>query len=276
MSEVSVSNDPQTTLLGLELPEITTRFYSDDSSGQSTEADIKTFTGADIKTFTVNKNTMLLIKDPALDPKEQNDVDLSNLVAQLNSDRLFNAEEQAPQWFENYRKVLSKVCYWVIHGLEFQKYHSQEATFSLDKVAVETLLNILAGAPVEKVKAAVQGSIDKLRQLAAKGDPAANLFGTGKTGAKGAKVIIGYAYPGQSGPRLKLAAFYFKTDEHVTNALFFNIRSRDIDVWYATAEMEQSTNSYATPKPPSNKSQRELVRCKIGDRAEKELAVLEI
>ncbi|MFV2198383.1 hypothetical protein [Nocardiopsis sp. LOL_012] len=270
-SKMDTASDAEIGLLGLQIPEIgLDRFYS----GVPVQAPSEPTWQA--RKATVIDHKMMVVKDSGLNADQQSDVDLSQLLAQLNSDKLFSQESQMPKWFENYEKVLGKYCFWTIHGMEFQKYETSDSTFSLDKVAIQTLMNILSDVPKATIENLVKGAIDKIKGLAEKGDPDANLFGRGHSGAHGAKCMIGYAYPGQSGPRIKLAAFHFKIQEDITNLLAFKVRSRDTEVWYATAEMEQSTSTYTTIQPGSGKSQRQLVKEKVLGNAGNGLQELDI
>ncbi|MFI6515284.1 hypothetical protein ACIBF1_06930 [Spirillospora sp. NPDC050679] len=164
---------------------------------------------------------------------------------------------------------MGKVCYWKIHGLEFQEYKSSEATFSLNSIALETLeqitRNIPAGANVAStanIKAAVANTVNK---LAKKSDSEAKLIGRGYDGDQAAKLAIGYAYPDQSGPQIVMTAFYLKVEKNVTNILGTKFRTQDTRLWYATAEMEQSTAAFTAPQPKRGKSQRDLMRAKLGN-----------
>lgn len=275
-SEIKTAGEAERMLQTLALPEPTSgrplRFEDEGVSSYSSDGQART--------LTVIKNRALLVNDPKLTAEQQSDVDLSVLLAQLNSDKMYSQENQMPEWYKNYKKVLGNPCYWKIHGLEFQEYKSSEATFSLNSVALEVLEQIIRnlpiGANIAAIKSSVEGAINKLKKLAEKGDPAAQLIGRGYDGDQAAKLAIGYAYPGQSGPRIAMSAFYFKADKSVTNILGVKFRSQDTRVWYSSAEMEQSTALFTEKQPKSGKPMRELVRAKLGRAAEDELNELEI
>ncbi|WP_067820574.1 hypothetical protein [Actinomadura kijaniata] len=272
-SDVTSASEAESLLQTLELPEFTGwpggRFDDEGAVVYSGEGQAKT--------ATVVKNRMLLVNDPQLTAQQQSDVDLSTLLAQANSDKLYNQETQMPEWYTNYKKVMGRVCYWSIHGLEFKEYKSSEATFSLNSVALEVLEQIVRNLPnAASIRTTVADAINKLVKLAEKGDPKANIFGRGHDGDQAAKLAIGYAYPGQSGPRIVMSAFYFKATKDVTNLLVAKWRTQETRVWYSSAEMEQSTDLFTRPQPKSGRPQRELVREMLGKSAEDELKNLEI
>ncbi|KAB2346905.1 hypothetical protein [Actinomadura rudentiformis] len=272
-SDVASASEAEGLLQTLELPEFT--------GGQGErfdDAEAVVYSGdGQAKTATVVKNRMLLVSDPKLTAEQQSDVDLSTLLAQANSDKRYDQETQMPEWYRNYKQVMGKLCYWTIHGLEFQEYKSSEATFSLNSVALEVLEQIVRNLPnAAAIRTTVADAINKLVKLAEKGDPRANIFGRGHDGDQAVKLAIGYAYPGQSGPRIVMSAFYFKADKNVTNLLVAKWRTQETRVWYSSAEMEQSTALFTKPQPKSGKPQRELLRIKLGKAAEDELNKLEI
>src|SRR5688572_16363929 len=55
--------------------------------------------------------------------QSQSDVLNSTLLAQLNSDKLFDREGRTADWYKNYTTVLGKIG-WVIQGFGFSKFQS--------------------------------------------------------------------------------------------------------------------------------------------------------
>ncbi|MFI6515283.1 hypothetical protein ACIBF1_06925 [Spirillospora sp. NPDC050679] len=93
-SEVGTASEAKSLLQTLELPE--------PSSGQPLRFDdegVGFYSHNDMDEAVASfKNRMILVNDPKLTAQQQSDVVLSNLLAQLNSDKLYKQETQMPEW----------------------------------------------------------------------------------------------------------------------------------------------------------------------------------
>ncbi|MET8763357.1 hypothetical protein [Lentzea sp. NPDC004782] len=88
----------------------------------------------------------------------------SCLLAQLNSDKLFNRFDpgQLMDWYRNYTNVLSNIG-WVIQDFEFEHYQASGSTMSVSSAVFEILSAVLSGNDLKLVSAALN-SLAKLEK----------------------------------------------------------------------------------------------------------------
>ena len=82
------------------------------------------------------------------------------LLAQLAANKKFNREEQQVDWYSFYHNVLENVG-WVAKDFKFVKYNSSNASFSMDKVAIE----LLAAIATDDELLVIKGTLDALKKL---------------------------------------------------------------------------------------------------------------
>lgn len=83
-----------------------------------------------------------------LSGEDKQDVLDSMLLAQLAANKKIDREEQTKERYSYYSNVLQNVG-WIIQEMQFAKYNTTDATFTMDKVALELLAQIAGQAETD-------------------------------------------------------------------------------------------------------------------------------
>lgn len=91
------------------------------------------------------------------DVGKQNRADVQNsiLLAQLAADKKFNREKQTKEWYDYYRKVLSKVG-WVIQGFQFEQYQSNGETLKVSNAILDVIHDVASADEFKAVQRTIQ------------------------------------------------------------------------------------------------------------------------
>ena len=197
-----------------------------------------------------------------LDGQAQSDALNSTLLAQLNSDHMYDREKQTQEWYRNYTSVLGKVG-WVIQGFQFQKYNSSSQGLTMDKVVAEILQSMMTGNEL----AVALSAITALTSLA-KDDGRVNLFGHSTSSSSGGSFQLASATQENGVVAMNLGAFYTSYKTSQTNVLWWHYKSADVDIYKSGQGVTLNNDVY--------KQVRQPIIDKLGDKASTFIADLPI
>lgn len=155
----------------------------------------------------------------------QSDVLNSTLLAQLNSDYMYDREKKTEDWYKNYVYVLGKVG-WVIQGFEFQKYNSSSQGLTMDKVVIQIVEAMMTGNEL-----AVATSAIKALNGLADDDGRIKLFGHSTSSDSGGSFQIASATEQNGAVAMKLGAFYMSYKTNQTDVLWWHYKSANVDIY---------------------------------------------
>ncbi len=167
--------------------------------------------------------------------QNRQDVLNSTLLAQLAADKQFNRETNVMDWYNYYSTVLGKVG-WVTQGFNWQKYSSQEMSFTMDKAVLE----IAAAALTGQEELVVTAALDAMKNLPEK-DGRLTLFNHSASSDTEGNFQISVCTETNGAVAMKTMAFYYNTEQQSTDVLFFNFSSNSTTLNQAT--VVQSLNS---------------------------------
>jgi hypothetical protein len=194
--------------------------------------------------------------------QSQSDVLNSTLLAQLNSDKLFDREARTADWYRNYTSVLGKVG-WVIQDFGFAKFQSSSQGLTMDKVVLEMVKSLMSGNGLEVAGAAIKA----LDALADK-DGRIALFKRSSQKSSGGSFQIGTASERNGALAMQLVASYmnFKTSE--TGVLWFSYKSSSVDIYKSGQTVTLNKDVYGQV--------RQSIISKLGGNAQSEIMSLDI
>ncbi|KUL35915.1 hypothetical protein [Actinoplanes awajinensis] len=144
----------------------------------------------------------------------------ATLLAQLAANAKFDREQDPINWTRFYGKVLENVGF-VVPEFSFFGLRSKDARFSMDQAVLKVIAAILTPTQVELAKA----SFDALQSLRSD-DRRLQIFRRNSSDNRSGNFQISSVGESSAGiVSLKLNAFFFKTDEQVTDVLWFKFRS---------------------------------------------------
>jgi hypothetical protein len=148
------------------------------------------------------------------------DVLNATLLAQLAANAQYDREQEPIPWTRYYGRVLENIGF-VVPEFSFFGLRSKEARFSMDEAVLKVIAAIMTQRQVELAKASIEAiqslrSDDRRLQIFRRNssDNRAGNFQISSVGESAAGIVS-----------LKLSAFHFKTDEQVTDVLWFRFRS---------------------------------------------------
>jgi hypothetical protein len=148
------------------------------------------------------------------------DVLNSALLAQLAANVKFDRESDPISWTKFYTRVLENVG-WVVPEYSFFGLRSNEARFSMDAALIKVITAIMTPRQVDLVKDAVE-ALQALRP----DDRRLTIFRRNSVEQKAGNFQVDSV--GESANHIvsmKLCAFHFKTDETVTDVLWWRFKS---------------------------------------------------
>jgi len=186
-------------------------------------------------------------------PQSQRDTLNSALLAQLAANVQFDRESDTVNWYSFYRNVLENIG-WVIQDFNFTKFHSDSASFTMDKV----VLDVLAAIASQDEVAVVQATIDAMRALD-KGDGRLTLFESESHSASAGNLQICVANEIGGILSMKIAAAYFSSQQNVTNVLWFSFSSGSSELYTGSQNISLNKQIYGQV--------RSAIVQKLGDKA---------
>lgn|ERR1700733_634517 len=155
----------------------------------------------------------------------------STLLAQLNSDKLYNRFDptQVIEWYKNYTSVLSKVG-WDMQDFSFQNFEASGSTFSIDTAIIEIVSSFLAGPEV----AVVEATLEALSKLKSE-DPWYTVWDSNSHKANGGnfQIVACNDEEGKGGLVMGCSAYAFTTTETSLRFLWTDYHSSDTKLQYA-------------------------------------------
>lgn len=197
-----------------------------------------------------------------LSKTHQSDVLNSTLLAQLAANKKYDRESQTKEWYGFYRNVLENVG-WVIQEFDFTKFNDNSASFSVDEVVIK----LLAAIATQNDIAVVAETIEAMKALGSD-DGRVKLFDHNSTNLQKGNFQIGVANDADGVVVMKMAAFYFNTDQSVTNVLWFRFQSANTSMYQSKQVINLDNDVYAQVRAD--------VIAKLGDNARKFVAEIEI
>lgn len=171
--------------------------------------------------------------------QNRQDVLNSTLLAQLAADKQFNRETDVMDWYNYYSTVLGKVG-WVAQGFNWQKYSSQEMSFTMDKAVLE----IAAAALTGQEELVVAAALEAMKNLPEK-DGRLTLFNHSASSDTEGNFQISVCTETNGAVAMKTMAFYYNADQQSTDVLFFNFSSSSTTLNQATVVQSLNSDVYA-------------------------------
>lgn len=191
----------------------------------------------------------------------------STLLAQLNSDKLFNRFDPAQviPWYQNYTTVLSKIG-WDMQEFDFVNYQASGSTFSIDQSIIQILASFLT-APELAVEQAALTALENLKT----DDPWYTVWDQQSHSANGGNFQLASCTDNNGAENtlvIKMSAYSFSTTETTTRFLWTNYSSSDTQLHYA--------NETATLDEDVYTQVRQQIIDKLGDKAKTFVGSLDI
>lgn len=194
--------------------------------------------------------------------QNREDVLNSTLLAQLAADKQHDREKDVMAWYDYYSSVLGKVG-WVTQGFNWQKYKSQQMSFTMD----EAVLEIAEAALTGQEELVIAATLDAMRKLPKK-DGRLTLFDHSASSDKAGNFQISVCSEENGAVAMKTMAFYFDAEEQSTTVLFFNFSSASTTLNQSTVAQTLNSQVYAQV--------RSAVLEKLGDKAKNFVLDLDI
>ena len=148
--------------------------------------------------------------------QQKHDVLNGCLLAQLAANAKFDRESAPVDWTKFYARVLENIG-WVIPEFEFRRMNSTETRFTMDSAIIRVLTGIMTENQAEVVKA----SLEALKNLNDE-DRRARIFSRNSVNLNEGNFQVNNVGVSATGVlSMRLSAFGFKTNEYVTNVLWF-------------------------------------------------------
>lgn len=192
----------------------------------------------------------------------------STLIAQLNSDKLFNRfdADQLIPWYQNYTSVLSHLG-WDIQNFNFEHYQASGSTMSVSSALLDILGGVLSGAELKMVAAELQS----LAALERNNDPWYQVWDQTTHDQSNCNFQMGSCDDNNGAVNtlaMKLSAYSLKTSSRATRFLWVDYQSSSTDLMYADQVCTLDEDVYSAV--------RTAVIKKLGDKATQYVANLDI
>ncbi len=177
----------------------------------------------------------------------------ATLLAQLNSNKLFDRETQIDKWYDNYVKVLGNIGF-AMQSYNFSQYHSGGSSLKMDKAILEIMKAAATGSGMTTLIA----TLDSLEKMA-DNDGAITLFETNSSSNKmgNFQLVLCDQKEGDHEVNFTFGFFYFSADKQVTRFLWFSWSSSSINLNTGSTNVTLNEKIYST------------VRAKITEKLEK-------
>lgn len=189
--------------------------------------------------------------------QHRSDAENSILLAQLNSDKLFNRFDpgQVIEWYKNFTKVLANIG-WPLQDFQFQNYEASGSTFSIDAAIIEIVSSFLTGPEVAVVEATVE-ALSKLES----DDPWYVVWDSNSHTANGGnfQIVPCSDEAGKGALVMGLSAYAFTTTETTTRFLWAEYHSSSTKLQFTSQTVSLDEDVYSVV--------REAIVAKLGSKA---------
>ncbi|MBD8598892.1 hypothetical protein QWI18_14470 [Pseudomonas sp. W2Oct36] len=178
--------------------------------------------------------------------QNKDDVIDSLLFATLVANKAFNPEKQSEQWYQQYNKVLTTLG-WFSTNWRYSRYYSTHRRFSMEQAGLEIISSAIAAAalPGPASVAMLKVAGDAVAALKAQEKPL-RIFERQTKTHRGANFRIGACTESSDGTvNLAMGAVNFSTDSAVTNVLFWEWNSAEVQAFRGENHLVLNTRVYA-------------------------------
>jgi hypothetical protein len=193
--------------------------------------------------------------------QNKEDVMDSFLFATLSANKSFNPETESQLWYGQFNKVLATLG-WLSSSWAYSRYRSTQQRFTMDQAGLEILGSAIAAAalPGPASAAMLKVAADAIKALAAKEEPL-RLFERKAKMHRGANFRIGACAQSSDGTvSLAMGAVNFLAESNVTNVLFWEWNSTNVQTWRGENSLVLNSGLYARL--------RELIKQRLDENAE--------
>ncbi len=179
--------------------------------------------------------------------QNKDDVIDSLLFATLVANKAFNPETNSQEWYAHYNKVLTTLG-WFSTQWRYTRYYSTHRRFSMEQAGLEIISSAIAAAalPGPASVAMLKVAGDAVAALKAQEKPL-RIFERQTKTHRGANFRIGACTESDDGTvNLAMGAVNFSTDSTVTNVLFWEWNSAEVDAFRGENHLVLNTRLYAT------------------------------
>ncbi|MCD5985690.1 hypothetical protein [Pseudomonas sp. CDFA 610] len=201
--------------------------------------------------------------------QNKDDVMDSLLYATLVANEKFNPELQSDLWYGLFNKVLSALG-WLSTNWSYARYRATQQRFTMDEVGLEILGSAISAAtlPGPASVAMLKVAKDAVTTLSAKKEPLRLFERQTKTHRGGNFRIAACAQSADGDVSLAMGAVAFSSNIGVTNVMFWEWQSSDVETYKGENSLVLNTRVYA--------SVRDVVQKKLGDNAKSALEEFDI
>ncbi len=194
---------------------------------------------------------------------DKQDVLDATLFAQLAADKGYDREKDTVNWYKYYKYVLGNIGF-VAQSFNFQLYKASGSEFSMDQVVIEILAAIATGGQ----SIVISETLNALRGLS-KSDNRIELFSQrSSTSSSGNFQVYPVDVSENGDVSMALGTFYFNSNAHHVNVLFFSWSSSSIQVYKGAQRVVLNRSVYSKV--------RSTVSSKLGDNAVNLVASIEL
>jgi hypothetical protein len=215
----------------------------------------------------VGSNLMAFAEGVSRQNKE--DVMDSFLYATLAANNKFNPETQSQEWYARFNQVLSKMG-WFSTNWSYSRYRSIHQRFSMEQAGLEILGSAIAAAalPGPASLAMLKVAADAVEALKVQDKPL-RLFERQTKTHNGANFRVGACIESTDGTvNLAMGAVSFSADSAVTDVLFWEWNSAEVETFRGEDNLVLNTRIYATL--------RKLIQQRLSKSAESAIEEFEI
>ncbi|WP_122572895.1 hypothetical protein [Pseudomonas viridiflava] len=224
--------------------------------------------GADSAGAAVAGGTLIAFAE-GVSRQNREDVMDSLLYATLVANNKFNPEVQSDLWYALFNKVLTSVG-WLSTNWSYARYRATQQRFTMDEVGLEILGSAIAAAtlPGPASLAMLKVAKDAVTALSARKEPLRLFERQTKTHRGGNFRIAACAESADGDISLAMGAVAFSSNIDVTNVMFWEWQSSDVETYKGENSLALNTRVYA--------SVRDVVQKKLGDNARNALEEFDI
>jgi hypothetical protein len=201
--------------------------------------------------------------------QNKEDVMDSLLFATLVANKAFNPETNSKEWYAEYNRVLSELG-WVSTQWRYARYYSAHRRFSMEQAGLEIIASAIAAAalPGPASVAMLKVAGDAVAALKAQDKPLRMFERQSKT-HRGANFRIGACTEASDGTvKLTMGAVNFSTDSAVTNVLFWEWNSAEVEAYRGENHLVLNARAYGRV--------RQLIQQRLSKRAASAIEEFEI
>lgn len=190
--------------------------------------------------------------------QNKEDVMDSLLFATLVANKAANPETESDRWYQQFNTVLATLG-WFSSNWRYARYQASQRRFTMDEVGLEIIKAALAAAalPGPASLAMLKIAKDALTALSAKDGPL-GLFERQTKTSHGGNFRIASCYQNADGDiSLAMGAVAFRSQLSITNVLFWEWSSADVETYRGENNLTLNSRAYA--------NHRALVQERLGN-----------